>query len=87
MNRIRRFCGHNQQYLLDIIHRLAQGLYLSNDNSVMYALTGLLSEITNPAHQFVSFDYLRQKLSLLEILTEQAEDSPIGELSNGRVAC
>ena len=48
MNRIRRFCG-TEQHFLDKIHRLEGNLYLSNDNFVMYALTGLLSEITNPA--------------------------------------
>jgi len=72
MNRIRRFCSHEQHYLLDKIHELALDFALSNDNSVTYALTGLLSEITNPTHQFVSFRYLREKLALLETLTEQA---------------
>jgi len=62
MNRIRRFCSHEQHYILDIIHRVMRDFYLSNDSSVTYALTGLLQEITNPSHVFVSFDYLRENL-------------------------
>jgi len=49
MNRIRRFCSHEQHLILDRIHRLMQDFYLSNDNSVTYALTGLLSKIRNSA--------------------------------------
>jgi len=46
LNRIRRFCSHEQHYILDKIHELALDFALSNDNPVTYALTGLLSEIT-----------------------------------------
>lgn len=45
------------------MHLEIQGFYESNDNPVLYALTGLLSELTNPG--YVDRRYVQEKVNLL----------------------
>jgi len=63
MKRVVDFCDAKQRRILDKIGELAKGFYEGNDNTVTYALTGLLSNLTNTAYN--DPHYLKEKLEII----------------------
>jgi len=56
-------CDEKQKVTLREIHEKIQGLYEGHDNHTVYALTGLISELTQPGFQ--DRHYVWEKVILL----------------------
>ena len=63
MQQIKDFCNVGQQAILEQINSLIQGFYESTDNTVTYALTGLISELTK--RDYNDPHYLTEKLEII----------------------
>ncbi len=63
MQKIKDFCNLQQQAILKQINELIRGFYESTDNSVTYALTGLISELTK--RDYNDPHYLTEKLGII----------------------
>jgi hypothetical protein len=70
MSNLVKDMNEGQRAKLGSIHQQVQGFYEEHDNATTYALTGLLSELTNSGH--VDRRYVQEKVDIL--FTQTPED-------------
>lgn len=56
-------CDERQKAILAEIHKNIQGFYRGHDNTIVYALTGLISQLTDPHYQ--DRRYVQEKVDLI----------------------
>jgi hypothetical protein len=69
------FCDERQKKILKKIRELTRDFYRSNDNTVTYAITGLLQELTN--EDYCDGDYLVEKATAISVELEENAPQPL----------